>query len=140
MTEKSLVNVEDYTIEHIMPQNEHVTVAWQVELGPAWEEIYSRYLHTIGNLTLTGYNSELSDRPFWEKREMVGGFADSPLRLNRSLAKLEHGNKDEIEKRAQTLAELALKIWPIPSLSIEQLNNLSKRSQKPPLEEETGTN
>ncbi len=65
---------------------------------------------------------------------MVGGFADSPLRLNRSLAKLEHWNKDEIEKRAQTLAELALKIWPIPSLSIEQFNNLSKRSQKPPLE------
>src|SRR5439155_22307753 len=63
---KEWANIEEYTIEHIMPQ--HLSPQWQEELGPMWKEVHARYLHTIGNLTLTGYNSELSDRPFREKR------------------------------------------------------------------------
>ena len=76
---KERVNVEEYTIEHIMPQNENLSAAWRADLGPAWQTVHTQYLHTLGNLTLTGYNAELSDRPFIEKREMTGGFAESPL-------------------------------------------------------------
>ena len=64
MKRKERVNIDEYTIEHIMPQNERLPVEWQQELGSNWQEVHEKYLHTIGNLTLTGYNSELSDRPF----------------------------------------------------------------------------
>ena len=63
-----LVNVEDYTIEHVLPQNDKLSFEWQSELGSNWQQVQARYLHTIGNLTLTGYNSEYSDHPFFEKR------------------------------------------------------------------------
>lgn len=109
-------NVEEYTIEHIMPQNENLSIEWQQELGENWKKIHTHYLHTIGNLTLTGYNPELSNRPFLEKRNMQGGFLDSPLRLNRSLASLEHWNEEEIKRRANSLAEMAIKIWKAPTL------------------------
>ncbi len=118
--QKELVNVESCTIEHIMPQNEQLSAEWRKELGPDWQEVHARYLHTIGNLTLTAYNSELSDRSFREKRDMEGGFAHSPVRLNRSLDGLEHWNKEEIEKRAQALAELAVKAWPMPVIAFEE--------------------
>jgi hypothetical protein len=92
---KEAVSVDDYTVEHIMPQNPNLSAAWQSELGPHWQEVQAKYLHTIGNLTLTGYNSELSDLPFEQKRTMPGGFADSPIRLNRSLAALQHWSEKE---------------------------------------------
>lgn len=114
---KEQVNIEEYTIEHIMPQNPNLSAAWQRELSFGWKDIQMRYLHTIGNLTLTGYNSEMSDRPFIEKRDLVGGFADSPLRLNRDLAKLDRWGKEQIETRAEHLANMALKIWAAPILS-----------------------
>ena len=69
--------VDEYTIEHIMPQNENLSSEWRAELGPEWERIQKTYLHTLGNLTLTGYNSEYSDRPFIEKLNMKGGFAEA---------------------------------------------------------------
>lgn len=118
---KEPIDVDNYTIEHIMPQNENLSSSWKNDLGSDWKEIQSKYLHTIGNLTLTGYNSELSDRPFIEKRDMKGGFADSPLRLNRCLSKTERWNEDEILKRAKCLAELATKVWQGPLLSSEKL-------------------
>ena len=90
---KELVDVENYTIEHIIPQNPNLSVEWQQDLGENWQEIQAKYLHTIGNLTLTGHNAKLSDRSFQEKRNMKDGFADSPLRLNRILAKLEGWNE-----------------------------------------------
>ena len=83
---KERVPVDEYTIEHIMPQNEHLSAQWQAVLGPEWERIQQTYLHSLGNLTLTGYNSEYSDHPFIEKRDMQGGFAESPLRLKSGLA------------------------------------------------------
>lgn len=115
---KEQVTVEEYTIEHIMPQNENLPVAWRNELGENWKDIHTHYLHTLGNLTLTGYNPELSDRPFIEKRDMKGGFADSPLRLNRELSKLEHWNEAEIQKRAHMLANLATHVWSYPRLEM----------------------
>ena len=119
---KELVNIESYTIEHIMPQNENLSDEWKQELGENWKEIHNKYLHTIGNLTLTGYNPELSDKPFKEKRDMEGGFADSPIRLNQYLAKLEHWNEKEILNRARILSGLAIQIWKCPKLDEEVLN------------------
>lgn len=113
---KERVSVDEYTIEHILPQNEDLSQQWRIELGPDWRQIQQTWLHTLGNLTLTGYNSEYSDRPFAEKRDMVGGFAESPLRVNKGLGKLEHWNEEEIRKRAETLAERAITVWIAPTL------------------------
>ena len=135
---KERVDIDEYTIEHVMPQNKQLSIEWQQELGSDWKEVQERFLHTIGNLTLTGYNSELSDRPFAEKRSIKGGFAHSPIQLNESLAEQDHWNAGQIEKRAQTLSNLAVKVWPIPNLSAEQLGMYGKRAQKGPLEEVIG--
>ena len=98
---KEPVNVDSYTIEHVMPQNPDLSPEWQQELGPEWQTMQERYLHTIGNLTLTGYDSELSDKPFESKLTMKGGFEDSPLRLDcRELATLEHWNEQEDRRGA----------------------------------------
>lgn len=119
---KELVNIEDYTIEHIMPQSQKLSPTWQTELGEHWKEVQAKYLHTIGNLTLTGYNAELSDRSFPEKRDMKDGFCDSPLRLNRMLAKLKDWNETEIKNRAETLADISVKVWAFPSIQLESQN------------------
>ncbi len=111
---KELVSIKEYTIEHIMPQNKELSAEWKEDLGEDWKEVHYAYLHTIGNLTLTGYNSKLSDRPFKEKRDIEGGFADSPLRLNEGLGRLERWNEEEITKRADMLAEKALLVWNYP--------------------------
>ncbi|MEI2750210.1 MAG: HNH endonuclease family protein [Ferruginibacter sp.] len=66
---KERVAIDEYTIEHIMPQSEPLPPAWRKELGPEWERIHATYLHTLGNLTLTGYNSEYGNRPFTVKRD-----------------------------------------------------------------------
>ncbi|MDQ3508513.1 MAG: DUF262 and DUF1524 domain-containing protein [Actinomycetota bacterium] len=126
---KEKVRVEDYTIEHVMPQNENLSEEWKKELGEDWEKIHADYLHTIGNLTLTGYNSELSDRPFKEKQNMEEeGFKNSPLRLNRSLARVEQWNKDAIKSRAESLADIALEIWKPPSMTRQELDGYREKS------------
>ena len=102
---KERVNVDDYTIEHIMPQNRNLPEQWREELGGNWKEVQEKYLHTIGNLTLTEYNSELSDRSFLEKRNMEGGFGESPIKLNRVLGTLEKWDERQILSRAKDLAE-----------------------------------
>ena len=107
---KETIDVESYTIEHVMPRS--LTGQWKADLGENWENTHEIYLNTIGNLTLTGYNSELSNRSFQEKRDHVpGGFRDSPLHLNKSLAQAERWDEAAIKKRAETLLEKALKIW-----------------------------
>ncbi|WP_414550874.1 HNH endonuclease family protein [Anabaena sp. CCY 0017] len=71
-------------------------------------------LNESGNLTLTGHNTKLSDKSFLEKRDMKDGFADSLLRLNRTLAKLENWNEKEIHNRANVMAKLAVQVWSLP--------------------------
>jgi uncharacterized protein with ParB-like and HNH nuclease domain/predicted transport protein len=114
---KELVSVENYSIEHVMPQNENLSAEWQKELGVNWKEIQEKYLHTIGNLTLTGYNPEYSDKPFAEKKNMKKGFLESPLKLNASIAKVEHWNEDAIVRRGKELGREAVQIWPYLSIS-----------------------
>jgi uncharacterized protein with ParB-like and HNH nuclease domain/predicted transport protein len=113
---KERVPVDEYTIEHILPQNENLSALWKAELGAEWARIQNTYLHTLGNLTLTGYNSEYSDRPFAEKRDMPGGFKESPLRLNQGLGNLVHWNEETIRQRAEKLAGQALSVWVAPKL------------------------
>jgi uncharacterized protein with ParB-like and HNH nuclease domain/predicted transport protein len=125
---KEKINVDEYTIEHIMPQT--LTNEWKKELGEKWEEVYDKYLHGLGNLTLTGYNSEYSNASFKEKRDMKKGFKESHLMLNKDLAKLETWNKKEIEKRAKKLIETSKEIWYYPELSSNKLEKYKKETKK----------
>jgi len=108
---KEVVDFEELQIEHIMPQK--LSDEWKKILGSNWELIHQKYLDTFGNLTLTGYNPEYSNKSFIEKRDMEKGFKDSGLRLNRELAKLNKWTEEEIKKRSKELSKIALKIWHI---------------------------
>ena len=118
---KERVIVDEYTIEHIMPQNENLPEAWREDLGPEWQRIHEAKLHTLGNLTLTGYNSEYSDKPFIVKRDMQGGFKESPLRLNAGLGSLDRWDEAAIDARAAHLSETAAAVWQHPSLDYSVL-------------------
>ncbi|HHF3260851.1 TPA: DUF262 domain-containing protein [Vibrio diabolicus] len=118
---KERISVENYTIEHVLPQNKNLSSQWQQALGDDWQSIQEEYVHTIGNLTLTGYNSELSDRFFTEKRDMEGGFASSPLTLNQSLRDHNTWNKESIQARSKLLADKMQTVWRYPNLSAEIL-------------------
>ncbi|WRG33386.1 DUF262 domain-containing protein [Helicobacter pylori] len=122
------VNTQECTIEHIMPQT--LTKEWERDLGGNFQAIHDKYLHTIGNLTLTGYNQEYSNNSFQEKRDMEKGFKQSPLRLNQSLKDLESFGEKEIEKRANDLADWALKIWTYPKLDAETLEKYKSKKEK----------
>jgi predicted transport protein len=126
---KERVEVDEYTIEHILPQNENLSKGWKDALGPEWERIRETWLHTLGNLTLTGYNPEYSDRSFIEKRDMIGGFKESPLKLNQVLGQLEEWNEDAITDRAQRLSEVAVSVWRAPQLDSEVLKVYRPRSE-----------
>ncbi len=128
---KERVHVDEFTIEHILPQNENLSVEWRNDLGLEWQRIQETWQHTIGNLTLTGYNTEYSDRPFAEKRDMKGGFKESPLRLNKGLGCLDTWNEAAIQERAQKLVVLAAKVWASPSLPAEILYTYRPKAEKP---------
>lgn len=117
---KERVAVDEYTIEHILPQNENLVPEWRAALGEDWQRVQQTWLHTLGNLTLTAYNSDYSDRPFADKRDMPDapekGLKQSPLKLNQGLGNLETWNEDTIKNRAGKLADIALGVWPAPSL------------------------
>lgn len=123
---KEKVSIEEYTIEHILPQNPELKPEWQQELGPQWRSIQEKYLHTLGNLTLTAYNSEMSDHPFTTKRDIEGGFGSSPLALNKGLGSLDSWGPEEIESRARRLALTATQIWARPVVSAEVIARYSK--------------
>jgi len=114
---EKLLLVDNVTIEHILPQNKNLSKAWQDDLGAYFNEIQEEFLHTIGNLTLTAYNSEYSDKSFKEKRDMPKGFKDSNISLNNDLKYLDKWNKEEILNRANKLSVLASKVWSYPDLS-----------------------
>ncbi|MCQ2655183.1 DUF262 domain-containing protein [Helicobacter pylori] len=125
---KEPVNTKECTIEHIMPQT--LTEEWERDLGENFQAIHEKYLNTIGNLTKTGYNTEYSNRSFQEKKDMEKGFKQSPLRLNQSLKDLEVFGEEKIKKRANDLADRALKIWTYPKLDAETLEKYKPKKEK----------
>lgn len=80
-------------------------------LGGAWQAVQETWLHRLGNLTLTGYNSTYSDRPYSEKKTIAGGFNDSPLRLNKFIREQSTWDATTIEQRGKQLAEKAIAVW-----------------------------
>ena len=108
------LNTANYTIEHIMPQNIEHNLSWQQMLGEDWQEVHSLYLHSLGNLTITGYNAEMSNKSFWEKVNGESGFKHSHLKLNESIAQCDVWNKKSIQRRTNILTDIILKIWKYP--------------------------
>lgn len=108
------LNTANYTIEHIMPQNIEHNLSWQQMLGEDWQEVHSLYLHSLGNLTITGYNAEMSNKSFGEKVNGESGFKHSHLKLNESIAQCDVWNKKAIQRRTNILTDIILKIWKYP--------------------------
>ena len=108
------LNTANYTIEHIMPQNIEHNLSWQQMLGEDWQEVHSLYLHSLGNLTITGYNAEMSNKSFVEKVNGESGFKHSHLKLNESIAQCDVWNKKAIQRRTNILTDIILKIWKYP--------------------------
>lgn len=101
------VNLDGSTVEHVMPQT--LTEEWQSHLGADWDVTHELLLHTLGNLTLTGYNSPLSNEPFAAKKAIFGR---SHIDLNRYFDRIETWDREAIEARASHLADVALSVWP----------------------------
>ena len=110
---KETVNIgKGTTIEHVMPQNGD-SEEWHKEIGSDYAYVYDKYLHTLGNLTLTGYNSELSDKSFLEKREMIRANSKFVV-LNSDIIDKEHWNEDTIKARAERLSNRLLEELKLP--------------------------
>lgn len=111
---KEKIETEDLSIEHIMPQNKNLSTAWQKMLGDEdWKEVQERYLHTLGNLTLTGYNSELGDLPFAEKKKKINEVSSKAVVLYEDVKSCDTWNAAAIEARADRLSTIILKLFPI---------------------------
>lgn len=104
---KEQVPFEHLTIEHVMPQT--LSDSWKQSLGDDWEMTFELHLHTLGNLTLTAYNSELSNEPFSVKKTPL---AESHLELNAAFGSTPAWTREAIEARSKVLSDKALEIWP----------------------------
>lgn len=111
---KEEVTIDDTkTIEHIIPQNNQ-NDDWKNEIGNSYEFVYEKYLHTLGNLTLTGFNSELSDKSFSEKKSEYR--KSKFLILNEDVINQEHWRENEIWNRALRLSNNLLNLFKLPSV------------------------
>ena len=125
--EKVLID-DNISIEHIMPQNEN-NVYWQNEIGPSFSFVYEKYLHTLGNLTLTGYNSELSDKTFTEKVKMIKDNSKFTY-LNEDVINKECWNESAIIKRAERLSSKLVSEFKLPEIFGKSINLLSSQTTK----------
>ena len=120
---KERIDTSSLTIEHVLPQNEELRPEWREMLGSEYRSIQERWQHRLGNLTLTGYNSEYSDLSFEQKKALIDregrqvGFNFSPLRLNKFIKEQSKWTEKEIEQRGSQLATRAVSIW--PTLSVD---------------------
>ncbi len=104
--------VGEYSIEHILPQSIDNVPEWKIMLGDDWEDVHQTWLHRLGNLTLTAYNSSYSNKSFEEKKTIKGGFEQSAVRLNEYVRKQSQWTVRQMEERGHILAERAVAIWP----------------------------
>lgn len=114
--EKLEIN-SDITIEHIMPQK--LSSDWQRMIGDNWQNDHAEYLHTLGNLTLTGYNSELSNKPFSEKKRLLEEYGAKIKTLNIDVLDKYSWSIDDIKSRAKRLSDKVIDIFSYPEASIE---------------------
>lgn len=105
------------TVEHIMPQT--LTAQWRDQLGPDYEAVHDTWVHRIGNLTVTGYNSEYSNASFAQKKEQLEGLDATPFRINASLVKANQWGAEEIESRGRELLERAESYWLYPTTAFQ---------------------
>lgn len=110
---KEQLVTDNLTIEHIMPQNKNLSTAWQNMLGEDWQNVRDTYLHTLGNLTLTGYNSELGDKAFEEKKELLATVHTKVVILYEDVKDCDAWNAEAIESRANHLASMVVTLFPI---------------------------
>ena len=124
------MSLDNLTTEHIIPQNPDLSESWKNLLGNNWSEVQKKHLHSIGNLTLTAYNSEMSDSSFTDKLDMKGGFKESALRLNRYVVGQTTWGEQQVIERAAILSDVAKNAWPYPILSEDELAPYQKQENK----------
>ncbi|MEK4131267.1 DUF262 domain-containing HNH endonuclease family protein [Solibacillus sp. FSL W8-0474] len=122
---KEKVNLTQATLEHIMPQT--LTESWKNELGSNFEEVHEKYLHAIGNLTLTGYNSELSNESFETKKKY---YIKSNFELNKDLVKYNNWDEQAINDRGEKLYEKFILAWPYFGLASVKDNDVTGSSPR----------
>jgi hypothetical protein len=123
------VNVAELTVEHIMPQT--LTPWWQEHLGEDWDDLHELLLHTLGNLTLTGYNSPLSNDDFPQKRQIL---VKSHLEINRYFERVHQWAENAIRERANSLAKRCLAVWPYFGIpQDEQLEGVDTATGRTPV-------
>ena len=128
---REFLPLDDYSVEHIMPQQSPLPPAWRRELGRKHQRIHDRWVHTLGNLTLTRYNPELGARSFADKRDAEGGYRSSRLRtLNADLRKAPAWTRKALKRRGQRLSRIALSVWPYPSVSAATLEEARERARR----------
>lgn len=112
---KEKVVTDNLTIEHVMPQNKNseLSVEWQKMLGDQWFAEHDKWLHTLGNLTLTGYNSELGDKPFEKKKKLIEDCDTKITRLYKDIQSCDSWNAKTISARADKLIKDVFKLFPI---------------------------
>jgi uncharacterized protein with ParB-like and HNH nuclease domain/predicted transport protein len=111
---KEPISYSGYTIEHILPQNKDMRDEWKQALGENYAEIQAKYLHSLGNLTLTRYNSEMGDKPFAEKLEV---YKESAMHtLNKFVVQQSTWNEQTILARTEILSNCACEAWKAPEL------------------------
>lgn len=117
---------EDITIEHIFPQSPDSK--WKLDLSNEdFLFIKENYLNAIGNLTLSGNNGKLSNKPFLEKRDLKdAGYTDSRLWLNKYLSHIDKWDRLEIEKRFEVIAARALQIWKLPDVIVDEKADINE--------------
>jgi len=127
--EKISIDKEKLTIEHIIPQNEDIPECWKNELGSDYDNIKTKYLHTICNLTITGLNSEMSDKCFGDKK--IIGFNDSPYQINKFVRDQDKWNQDTMINRLDTyLFPIMSNIWAFPNIDFETLKKYKDEMSK----------
>lgn len=109
---KELINFDNLTIEHIMPQT--LSKGWRDMLGNNYREIHEKYLHTIGNLSVTGYNTKYSNESFEKKKELMRECKTKLAVLNEIVLNSDKWEAKEIEKRAKQISNIIMKIYSYP--------------------------
>ncbi len=121
---KEHINISTLTIEHILPQKENAAV-WRSEIGEDYKRIYEIYLHTLGNLTFTGNNSELGTKPFNEKKKIIKENSKANI-LNSKVLSCDNWSEIAIVSRARELSGILVKSFPYNDLHTNIIDNDKK--------------